>query len=443
MKLVNIHTLAFVFAFAWTVTESTAQVWTLQQCLDMAQVRNKSLHISDNNIALGGQRHLEAKANRLPKVTAQADYKYFTNLPYQLLPLSAFNPSAPEGEFKAAQFGVPHSINANLQLILPIYNPQVNGAIQTTQIATEISVLKQQKTEEEVYFEVSNLYYNAQILHHQQIFIDSNLANAHRLLTNIQLLHEQLMATENDVNKIKLQVAQLAVQKENIQSQYQQVLNGLRFMIGLPIEDPLEIDPEIIYRERSDGPSSLTLDLQIIRTQNSLLQHELQTLNMSRLMPSLGLFATYGTTGFGYDKEPGSFLDFYPIGFTGLQVSYTLFNGMVTQRKINQKKLELRNNDLQYNQLLEQTSMQTKNAYLKINVAKSTIETSRKQIELAMSVYEQTVLQQKQGMGKLTDVLQADNALREAQQTYLSAIINYLKADLEVKKLTNQLRITN
>jgi hypothetical protein len=36
------------------------------------------------------------------------------------------------------------------------------------------------------------------------------------------------------------------------------------------------------------------------------------------------------------------FLNFYPIGFAGIQLSYPLFNGTVTQRKINQKKLEIK-----------------------------------------------------------------------------------------------------
>ena len=29
----------------------------------------------------------------------------------------------------------------------------------------------------------------------------------------------------------------------------------------------------------------------------------------------------YGTTGFGYNGQPTSFLDFYPIGFAGIQIS--------------------------------------------------------------------------------------------------------------------------
>jgi len=34
----------------------------------------------------------------------------------------------------------------------------------------------------------------------------------------------------------------------------------------------------------------------------------------------------------------------------------------------------------------------------------------------------------------------ADNALRDVQQQYLSAIIEYLKADLELKKLTGNFK---
>ena len=69
-------------------------------------------------------------------------------------------------------------------------------------------------------------------------------------------------------------------------------------------------------------------------------------------------------------------------------------------------------------------------------------ETTTEQIELAQTIYEQTLLQQKQGTANLTDVLLADNALREAQQTYINAVIEYLKADLELKKLTGNISTT-
>lgn len=442
MKLVNIHKHTLLLFLIIGVHTVKAQVWAMQQCIDTAQVHNKNLQMSRNNIAIGEQKEKEAKANLIPKVTANADYKYFTNLPYQLMPLSTFNPTAPEGQFKEAQFGVPHNINANLQLSMPLYNPQVYGAIQTTKIASELTKLQYQKTEEQIYFEISNLYYNAQILHHQLAFIDSNLINAEKLLKNMQLLNEQLLAKGTDVSKVKLQVSQLTTQKETIKSKYEQVLNALKFAMGISIEQNLQIEPNIQYHNTNEYTPASTLDIRIIKTQNRLLSSELSTLNKSRFLPSLNLIGMYGTTGFGYDKQPNDFLKFYPIGFAGIQLSYPLFNGTVTQRKINQKRFEILNSEIQFELNTEQNNMQVENAKLQIMVTKKSVETTTEQIELAQTIYEQTLLQQKQGTANLTDVLLADNALREAQQTYINAVIEYLKADLELKKLTGNISTT-
>ncbi len=439
--LVSIHRhILIMLLFLIGFETAQAQVWSLQQCIDTAQVYNKNLAMGRNNMSIAKEKEKETKANLIPKITANADYKYFSNLPYQLLPLSTFNPTAPEGQFKEAQFGVPHNINANIQLSMPLYNPQVYGAIKTTKIASELSGLQYQKTEEQIYFEIFNLYYNAQILHHQLGFIDSNLVNTTRLLKNMQLLNEQLLAKGTDVSKVKLQLAQLKTQKENINSKYTQILNGLKFAMGIATEQNLEIEPTIQYKDIAEYIPSSILDVRLIKTQNRLLMSELSALNKSRFLPSLNLFGTFGTTGFGYDQQPNDFLKFFPIGFAGVQLSYPLFNGTVTQRKINQKKLELQNNELQFGLLSEQNGMQIKNTQQQRLVAQMAVETTTEQIKLAKTIYDQTILQQKQGTASLQDVLLADYALREAQQTYLMAIFDYLKADLDLKKFTGNLK---
>jgi OMF family outer membrane factor len=73
MKLVNIHKqIIFLLFFLIGFQTAQAQVWTMQQCIDTAQVRNKNLQMSRNNIAIGEQKEKEAKANLIPKVTANA-----------------------------------------------------------------------------------------------------------------------------------------------------------------------------------------------------------------------------------------------------------------------------------------------------------------------------------------------------------------------------------
>lgn len=437
--LVSVHKLYFFLLF-WIsgITVANAQVLTLQQCIDSAQVNNNNLKIGRNSILIGEERNKEARAGLIPRLSANADYKYFADLPYQLLPLSVFG--GPDGQFKEARFGVPHNMNANVQLTMPLYNAQVYGAIQTSKIASELTHLQLQKTEEQVFFEIANLYYNASILHHQEAFIDSNLLNAKRLLSNIKLLHEQLLAKSTDLSKSELQVTQLNTQKETVNSKYQQILNALKFAMGVSIERNIQIDPTIQFQLPDEYQTISSIDVRVSEIQNRLLKVELNTLKKSRL-PMLSLFGTYGTTGFGYDKQPNSFLKFYPVGFAGVQLSFPLFNGAVSQQKVNQKRFEIKNNELHYSLLNEQNAMQVENAKLQRNLAQRSIKTITDQLNLAQTIYDQTLLQQKYQTASLNDVLLSDNALREAQQTYLSSVVDYLKADLELKKLTGNISI--
>ncbi|MCF8380761.1 MAG: TolC family protein [Bacteroidales bacterium] len=441
--LVNIHIrrilLLTLLIIAVTMT-GQAQIWSLQQCIDTAQVYNKNLQMSRNSIEIGNEKEKEAKANLIPKISLNADYKYFTDLPYQLMPQSAFG--GPEGQFKEMQMGVPHNISTNIQMAVPLYNPQVYGAIQTTKIASDLSELQYKKTEEQVFFEISNLYYNAQILVEQQQFMEGNLENTKKLHENLQLLYAQQMIKKSDVSKVALQKEQLITQSHLIESNLEQVLNALKFSMGISLQQNLEIENEILNKPAGDYLVKQPVDLQIAYAQNKLISSELGTLRNSRL-PAVSLYGSYGQTGFGYDEKPNDFLKFFPTSFAGLQVSVPIFNGTVTKRKINQKKIELQNSQLQIENVADQNNMLIENATRKRMVTQQTIKNTTSQINLAKNVYDEMILQQKEGTANLTEILLADNALREAQQSQVNAIIDYLKADLELKKLTGNISLKN
>ncbi len=433
----TIYQLLFSLILLGGSTGTYAQTWSLEQCLDTAMVNNKKLKISQNDRRISEQKRKEVKSNLLPKITANGDYKYYTNLPTQLMPLSVFG--GPEGQYREAQFGVPHNINANLMLNMPLYNPELYGGIKATKVANQVAELQYQKAEEEVYFDVTNLYYNAQIIQSQIAFIDSNLINSKQLLKNVTLLNEQLLAKKTDVNKVALQVKQIETKKSLLESKYAQVVNGLKLLMGVSLDQEIDVENKIVQTNGLNYSSKTSLDIQLIDAKYSLLSSELQTLKRSRFLPSAYLYGSYGTMGYGYDEKPNDFLKFYTVGFAGVKVTYPLFNGTVTNKKINQKKIELENNDLRKSLVTDQTDMQTRNAHLQRSVAKQTINESELQVELASSIYQQTLLEQKQDVANLTDVLMADNSLREAQQNYITAIIDYLKAELELKKITGNI----
>jgi outer membrane protein TolC len=435
MKLVNIHLLAVAATLFPFISPAHAQTWSLQQCIDTALTHNLSLQSGRTTIAISEYKHDEAVTALYPRITATSDYKYYTDLPYQLLPLSVFG--GPAGQFKEAQFGVPHNINAGFQLSLPVYNPNTFAAIQITSAATELTSLQYRRSEEQVFFEITNLYYNAQLLIHQQEFIDSNLSNATRLLNTVKLLQQESLAKAADVSKIELQISQLTTQKLSVESRLEQVLNTLKFMMGIDPERSVQIDPAISLPQPANYNRHETIDLRLAKAGTFLLQSELRALKLSRL-PSLSLYSAYGTMGFGYHKEP-SFLNFHPYSFVGIQLSVTLFNGTTTTSKIRTKRAELVNNKIQIEMLTAQNNMQVLNTSLQLTVARATAETAKQEIIIAEAIYRETLLQQKHGLATLTDVLLADNTLRQAQQAYLNAIVEYLRADLELKKLTGNL----
>jgi len=439
MKLVNIHTLQIVIWFAlagFSHNTLQAQTMTLQQCIESALSNNRNLQVGRNNLNLNPLRQQEAKSNLWPKATASADYKFFTNLPYQLLPLSVFN--GPEGQYKEAQFGVPHNLGVNLQLAMPLYNPQIKVGVKAAEIAAEIGDLQVEKSEEQVIFEVTNLYYNAQILQHQVLFVDSNLLNANRLLAMMQLLREQGLAKGTDIGKIELQQAQLQSQRARLDGKLAQVLNGLKFFMGQDLDAPLSVPKDIEQGNRTEYLVSTSVDTRIVQVQNRLLFNELDLLKKSKL-PTLSIVANYGLTGFGYFKQPDPFFKVFPIGFLGVQATYPIWN-KTTHFKIAQKEVEITGNRLQSEHIQAQNDLQIANAILEKNTAQATIPTAQQQIALATSVYQQTLVQQQQGTATLADILLADNALREAQTNYLNALIDYLKADLEWKKASGSIK---
>lgn len=432
MKLVNVHTLFWGVIMAGLPGYLTAQALTLEQCLDTALVFNRTLESNRTEQAIAQLRQEEARAILLPKVTADADYKYFTNLPTQLLPLEVFN--GPEGMFRDAQFGVPHNIGLNIQATLPVYQPRFKGGIQATAIASEISDLRYRQSEEQVIFEVTRLYYNGQILHHQLDFIGVNVANIDKLLANISLLREQGMAMGTDVDKLKLQSEQLVDQRAQAESKLEQVLNSLKFWMGIPLSRNVQIEADIRPGQTTTYPILPSIEVRIAQASGRLLATELHTLQQSKL-PSVSLFANYGLAGFGYGQQPEPFFRFFPIGFVGVQATYTIWDE-TTRLQIEQKKVEQHKNHLQTEQISAKNELLIANAFLNRSTAEGRMTTSSKHIELAEKIYQQTVLQQKQGTANLTDVLLADNTLREAQQDYLNTIIEYLKADLELKKVS-------
>jgi outer membrane protein TolC len=389
--------LFFILLLSILSFQGESQLLSLKQCIDSAIQKNYTVRMAGYDVIQANEKISEAKAN----------------LPYQLLPAGVFG--GPAGTYKEAQFGVPHNINASVQLTYPLYNPALRATIKTIETGEEVSGLQKIKSQEDIAMEVSNVYYNAQVLISQLSFIDGNIVNSRNLLGVMELLYQQKMATGTDVQKINLQLVQLLTQKETAESQYNQVINILKFLIGKLQESNFSIEPgpgNPEYPVLKDNPLT---EVKLVEKQISFLQTEKNTIQKSKL-PIINLNGFYGTTGYAKSGS-NDFLKFYPLAYAGVQAIMPLYTGNGTKRKIRGKEIEIEKAMVKLDMIKEKYAVDKLNNGYQLDIAKRNLTTI------------------------LTDVLQADNAVREAQKNYIDALVALRRAELENKKLTGNLLI--
>ena len=83
--------------------------------------------------------------------------------------------------------------------------------------------------------------------------------------------------------------------------------------------------------------------------------------------------------------------------------------------------------------------VEIENAVLRLENAFNNVTLSEQQVDLAQSICEQEEKKHKEGLISVNDLMIAQNELIQNQQNYLQSIAEFLAADLELKKITNNI----
>ncbi len=408
-----------------------AQEMTLQQCIDSTLVHERRIKMAEADERIADARLREARGGMMPKLRAGAEYRYYIDLPYQLMPASTFG--GPPDTYRAIQFGTPQNITANVALQLPIYDLTAIGAIRMNREAAAAAGIQSERTREDVVLEVSAVYYNAQIIQSRLTFLDSNLVNAEELLRSLSLLHQQALARGTDVDRMELQRDQLSTMRDKALSQQAQVLDVLRIFMGLKADAPLsvaQVDPVIAESVTGSGTTTaMRLADQGLRLRSA----RLGLMKQARY-PSLSAQGFYGTAGFGPIGTNDHF-DFYPMSFLGLQLQVPIFQGTIVHHRIRTERFELEKAEVQREALKDREGMERRAAVRQFAVAQSTVVNTEAQLGLAGRIRSNTVELHKQGLAAISDLVMVHQAHREAQQNYLDALVDLRKAQLELQRL--------
>ena len=415
--------------------QTAASVRSLEECIELALANDKRVLAADIDLRMAEARVDEQQANLLPKVRGVADMRHYADLPYQLLPASFFG--GPEGVYREIQFGTPDNIALNVQAQLPLVDVGSWEGINVAREAERMAGMQRERSREDVVLDLSNAYYYAQVLQARRTFLDSNLLSTEAMLRNVELLHAQLLARGTDVDRLRLQRDQLRTQRERVVAQHDQVLDLLRLMMGLPPDAPLATEPASAPVQQTQATPKATAGLRIAEQSVLLRQAEIRLLKRSRL-PSLHGYGLYGSTGFGPIGTEGRY-DLYPVSYFGATLQVPLFNGTVITQKVRQKELELERAGLLRDAMADREGLEQRRATMDEALALRTLSDAEAQMVLAERIRRSTLLLHTEGLATLTDLVLADQAVREGQQLYIDALVQLRKAQLELASLNGML----
>ena len=412
-------------------TEITGQVYSLQQLLQIADTANPSVRNAKLDIEINGKQKNAYLAARFPKITATGDYRYNALIPGQVVPAAFFG--GQPGTYSTVKFGVPYNLGNTIQLTQIIYNSQLDYGLAVLDINKKIVDLQYKLTQDEIKYQIASAYFNLQALNKQKSFIDSNIQNLDKLISNMNAMVKQGLLTPLEIDKLTLNKLSLENAIQNINSTKQQIEDALCILTGIPVQNRISIlSDELIEKTiLVDTTTIYRPQLDLLEAQKQMNLEENKGNKMAYL-PNLSFYAAYNYT---YNLKPeDNFRTGIESAFVGLRLDWTLFDGLEKHYKqkmnvINREKLE--NQEAYLKQQLEQSTL---NARREIDNQSSALRLNKNQLELAQKVYRQTENLFKQGTISTNDLIQADNGVQQAQNNLINTYIKLRQAEIQYLK---------
>lgn len=414
-------------------------VLTLEECLRLGIENNLSLESSRNEIRKGEHTLSENRAKLLPQINAVAGFNDNFNPPVSVTDGSAYG--NPYNVTKTLQYNA----SAGIQLQMPLYNQTVYTAVDIARTMNELNRLSYEKAREDLILQISKMYYLSQNTAEQIALIKENISRLNELSSITQAFYDNGMAMEVDMKRVNINLENQRVQYDNAQSMLTQQLNLLKYVIDYPADKEIALTP--VDTENTTSVSLTGLDnnqyeLQLLQSKQKLAEQQRKMIGQGYI-PSLSLTGSWMYSAYT-DKAKNWFHSgpsnhWYNSSGIGLTLRIPIFDGLDKRAKMKKAKIEIENSKLSYENALKNMQTQYLNATNELMNSQRNFRKQKDNYLLAEDVYQVTTDRYREGIASMTEVLQDEMRMSEAQNNYINAHYNYQVTNLSLLKLTGQL----
>jgi outer membrane protein len=443
----RIFLIIFLIGFgSLTAQQEGRKTYTLQECLDIATIKNFDVILSEAQVQLSGADITQAFGAYLPSIDFNMGYQRILN---------------PDGQRSVNVGGViietpgtnPNSYFMNAGAGISIFDGfsrEANYSRAQNQLSANQLSLEQtiQAVRFNVYLQYVDVIRNTQL-------VKIRRENFNQGKNELERSQAQFEAGFIPVNVVYSQEAELGNREVEIvdaENRLNVSKTTLLATMGLPpnlnaefIESSLPttmIEEDIERFRRRTGTIQVAMKI-ALENRSDYKASELQleasksqvTMANAGYMPSVSASGGWRWNHFEFDK-------FSEMGraFAGLNLSVPIFDNFRTNMQIENAKLQVAQSEIQMQRIELNIKQAVQNAILNLDAAEKQLEISARALRASEKNFEVTSERFRQGAANITDYTLANMQYITSQINRITAVYGYISAQREVEFATGNFR---
>ena len=386
----------------------------------------------------------EVIANGLPQINGSLDYsrmgipeisisqEMLDMLPEEIAPLVG----------GLADIKALHTTSAGVTVSQLLFSKSYLTGVKQVKKAEDLYNSMLQKTEEDVIHDVSASYYQILMNYSNLNILNENIQNLEKLYNILKLQYENDFVKQTDVSRLKVTLTNLKTQRETLKNGIDVQQRILKIISGIPVEKEMVLDTAIVSKMNYQKPemSAFVMDIlpeyQLLRKQNELAGLQIES-DKAAFYPNLAAFGQFSYSSYATKFQ---LKDFNNQNTVGLKATIPIFSSGMRKNRVKQSQLKFQQDQTEFEQSMNYLETNYKNATNSLVSAWSNLQDQQENKALASEVYGQVKLQFDEGMASLTDLLNVETSLLEAESLFNQQLLKYKLAEIELLKATGKLK---
>lgn len=342
-----------------------------------------------------------------------------------------------------------------------IFNGSYIVGLQASKAYKELSYKATNLTREQIVQGVTKAYYAVLINRERVDLFESNIARVDTLLRNTRELFKNGFAESIDADRIQVTLNNLIAEREKFLNLNELGIAVLKFQMNYPMSDSIVVSGVIqdvkidvnlaAYQQNWDYRSRP--DYQVLDANKKLQEYNVKN-KYAVSLPTLGAFLNYGystqsgdfgglfKTNSGVSDGGGLGPDkWYNYSSYGLSLSMPIFTGLQNRQRVQQEKIKLQKIQNDFVGLKSSIDLEIRQSSLVYDNALKSLKIQQENIDLAGKVARVTKIKFEQGVGSNLEVVDAEDALRQAQTNFYTSLFDAMVAKVDLDKAYGKLLI--